>query len=200
MELHRAIAQLSDIHAQVLRSELFRGYRAVPTAISSGIAVVAALLQSSIVSAATPTEFVVQWSGVAALAAAICAADLWLRARRSPTVAKRVLPVVGQFLPAIAVGGVLTIVLLRTASPMISVLPGVWAMLMGVGIMAMRPYLPRAIGFVAAFYVAVGGVLVVTAQPAAVPNPWTMGAVFGVGQAAAATVLFLNLERGGRGD
>ena len=100
MELHRAIAQLSDIHAQVLRSEIFRGYRAVPTAISSGIAVIAALLQSTVLDAGTPTEFVVQWSGVAALAAAICAADLWVRARRSRTVATRVLPVVGQFLPS----------------------------------------------------------------------------------------------------
>jgi hypothetical protein len=49
MELQRAITQISEIHAQVLRNELFRGYRAVPVAITSGLALVAAAAHGALV-------------------------------------------------------------------------------------------------------------------------------------------------------
>lgn len=199
MDLDRALAQLSDVHAQILRSEVFRGYRALPTAVTSGIALVAACLQTVVWPAATATEFVVAWTGVAALCAAICGADLWLRARRSRDVAMRVAPVFAQFLPVLVLGCVLTVALLRTASDALSMLPGFWAMATGVGIMASRPYLPRAIGFVALFYLVAGAMLIACTTPAAIPSPWTMGVTFGVGQALLALVLFRNLERPSRG-
>ncbi len=197
MELDRALSQISEIHAQLLRSEVFRGYRALPTAVTSIVAVMAAVLQTSIWPASTPTEFVIAWAGVATLCSAICAGDLWVRARRSEIVRRRALPVVAQFAPATIAGCVITIALLRAGSDALSLMPGVWALVMGIGIMASRPYLPRAIGFVALFYLATGAMLVSYAEPASVPSAWTMGATFGAGQALAAVVLFFNLERGG---
>ena len=44
MELQKAISQISEIHAQVLRSEVFRGYRAVPMAITGGLAIAVAAI------------------------------------------------------------------------------------------------------------------------------------------------------------
>ena len=54
--------------------------------------------------------------------------------------------------------------------------------------------MPKAIGFVALFYLLSGTWLLVLSD-GAVPSPWGMGLTFGIGQAATALVLYLNIER-----
>ena len=61
-------------------------------------------------------------------------------------------------------------------------------------IFASRPYLPRTVGWVAAWYCLAGGVMLWLAD-GGLPKGWGMGITFGVGQLAAAAVLHLNLER-----
>jgi hypothetical protein len=69
MRLEDAIARLDAIHVQVLRSETFRGVRALPTALTGGIALTAGLVQASCLVAADPAEFTSYWLTVAAIAA-----------------------------------------------------------------------------------------------------------------------------------
>jgi hypothetical protein len=97
--------------------------------------------------------------------------------------------------PALAAGAIATVALLRLEHPAPVLLPGVWASCFALGIFASRPYLPRAIGWVALYYLAAGAVLLWNVGPAPVPSPWTMGLTFGLGQGATALVLHMNLER-----
>jgi hypothetical protein len=63
------------------------------------------------------------------------------------------------------------------------------------GIFASRPYLPRAIGWVALFYFLAGCGLLLLARDGYSLSPWGIGGVFGIGQLAAALVLYQNKER-----
>jgi hypothetical protein len=92
------------------------------------------------------------------------------------------------------VGAVVTAILLQRAGSA-AMLPGLWSMLFALGIWSSRPYLPKAIGLVALFYVLAGTWLLAGARGTHVPSPWEMGLTFGVGQSALALVLYLNIER-----
>jgi hypothetical protein len=102
--------------------------------------------------------------------------------------------VVAQFAPAVVVGAVVTVALTRLSPALVPLLPGLWAAMFGVAIFAARPYLPRAAGWVALFYLAAGGWLLWQAGSAS-PSPWSVGGTFGVGQIFGAVVLYVNVER-----
>ena len=67
-------------------------------------------------------------------------------------------------------------------------LPGLWMILFGLGIHASRRLLPRFSGLIAGYYLA-SGLFVLSLREWAAFNPWTMGAVFGLGQFMAAGLL-----------
>ena len=46
MELRDALTQITEIRLQLARTEVFRGYRAMPVAFSGGVAVLAAVIQA----------------------------------------------------------------------------------------------------------------------------------------------------------
>ena len=195
MHLDKALSQISEIHAQVLKAEVFRGYRATTMLATAAIALFAAFLQTSYLPAATPLQFTGFWVGVAVLCVLICAADIYWRSLRiSPATQRwRTVLVVAQSLPALLVGAVVTGVLLERGTAE-HLLPGLWSTTFALGIWAARPYLPKAVGWVALFYVFAGTWLLVRAE-APVPSPWGMGWTFGVGQCALALVLYMNVER-----
>ena len=75
MELREALAQISEIRQQVARTEVFRGYRAVPVAFSGVLALVIAGLQT--VWVPEPLEdvaiYLALWVGAAAVLSAYAA-------------------------------------------------------------------------------------------------------------------------------
>ena len=177
-----ALELVAEIHAQVARGAFYRGYRAAPVAAMGGLALLAAIVQSF----ATPEHaqaFAAQWIGVAIVSCVIVSLDLaarWKDIRGRDT--SRAL---GQILPALAVGLALTFVLWERAE----VLPGVWSMVFGLGVLASSPFLPRAILGVALFYVIAGAAMAFGAEPGTVPSPWGMGLTFGAGQLVTAAAL-----------
>jgi hypothetical protein len=195
MQVEVALAQLSEIHAQLLRTEVFRGYRSGPMAATAVLAVLAAAAQHTLVLAPGPAAFAAWWTGVAAVGIAICACDMALSRRlREPSERRRTLRVVSQVAPAFAAGLALPLVLLRPEIAAAPALPGLWSLLFGLAVFASRPFLPRAVGCVGLWYSAAGVVQLATAGPG-VPGPWGMGVTLGVGQVLAALVLRLGLER-----
>jgi len=195
MQLEKALAQLSEIHAQVLKTEVFRGYRAVTMLLTAAIAVVAGWYGSAVLQPSTAEEFTVFWVGVAVCCAGICLVDMYWRSVRmgSRSLTWRTILVVAQSLPALLVGAVVTwVILARSGSEFL--LPGLWSMIFALGIWSARPYLPQAVGLVALFYLLAGAWLLVTTD-ATVPGSWGMGLTFGIGQTALAVVLYLNVER-----
>ena len=77
----------------------------------------------------------------------------------------------------------------------VPLLPGLWALLFGLGVFATRPYLPRAVGWVGLFYLAAGSLLVGHAAITPSLSGWSVGGVFGAGYLATALAFHRNLER-----
>ena len=98
-----------------------------------------------------------------------------------------------QFLPFILVGGLLTLVLCEYSAGAVWMLPGLWQILFGLGLLASRRMFPTPILFVGAFYVLCG--LADLNGSAAHFSPWSMGLPFAIGQAANAAILYWYLER-----
>jgi hypothetical protein len=99
---------------------------------------------------------------------------------------RRTRRVLGQFFPCVFAGALMTIALARTEA-FIPLLPGLWAVAFGLGIVAVRPHLPRAVGLVGIAYIVAGCVLL--ALRFAEPAGWCVGGVFGVGHLLTALAL-----------
>jgi hypothetical protein len=102
---------------------------------------------------------------------------------------------VGQFLPSVAGGAAIAACFTQLSASLVPLLPGLWAVCFGLGTFASRPYLPRASGWVALFYVAAGVALLWNAMGPEPLTGWRVGGTFGAGQLLAAIVLWWNLER-----
>jgi len=200
MDLSRALGQLADIHQQIAKGEIYRGYRSVPVAASGLIGFAAAWAQPPALGASDPVGFVLYWSVIAACAGFVGASEIIYNyvvhddraARRQTT------RVVGQFLPSVLAGAIVTASFVHLSAALVPLLPGLWAICFGIGIFASRPYLPRASGWVALLYYAAGVALLWIARGPEPLRGWWVGGTFGAGQLMAALVLYWNLERAPR--
>ncbi|HWM69708.1 MAG TPA: hypothetical protein VNO35_24230 [Steroidobacteraceae bacterium] len=195
-ELHRALAEINAIRNQVARGTQFRGYGPRTVAASGVLALIVAALQArwSAGSGHDATGFVEIWAAVAAVSAGFSAWETISRSRRVHVGFAREMinSAVEQFLPALAVGMLLTVVLLRCAPQALWMLPGLWQISFSLGIFASCRFLPRPMFAVGLWYLAAGLVCLVIESGPRELYPWAMGIPFGVGQLLVA----LTLEHG----
>jgi hypothetical protein len=192
-ELRRALAEINAIRTQVARGTQFRGYGPRSVAASGILALIVAAVQArwSAGSAHDAGSFVVIWATVAAVSAAFSAWETIRRARRVHVGLAREMinSAVEQFLPALAVGMLLTVVLMRCAPQVLWMLPGLWAISFSLGVFASCRFLPRPMFAVGLWYLAAGLVCLVVASGPRELSPWAMGIAFGVGQLLVALTL-----------
>jgi hypothetical protein len=195
MELREALTQISEIRQQMARTEVFRGYRALPVAFSGVLAVLAAVFQGVFVRdpAQQMSWYLTLWIGAAVLSALAAGVEMALRTRGSLWREITWLAV-EQFVPCLAAGALLTFVLVRCAPECLWMLPGLWQILFSLGVFASCRLLPRATFGVALFYLFAGLTTLALARGDAAYSPWAMGIPFGVGQLFAAGVLYRTLE------
>lgn len=201
MELPQALAQIAEIRAQAAKADVYRGYRPVPVAASGLIGLIAAWLQPAGL-ASDPIGFVVYWVTIALCAGFVGVSEIvYNYIVHDQTLARRrTRLVVGQLLPSVVGGALVTATLLHQGSTLVPLLPGLWALSFGLGIFASRPYMVRGSGWVALYFYAAGAVLLWTARGPETLSPWAVGGTFGVGQLLGAAVLYWNLEQDERSD
>ncbi|HEX6463804.1 MAG TPA: hypothetical protein VFZ98_05105, partial [Vicinamibacterales bacterium] len=189
--------QIAEIHEQIAKGEVYRGYRSLPIAASGAIGIAAAWVQPA-ETAHDPIAFAIYWICVAVTAMLVGSSEILYNYIVHETASGRrhTRRVVGQFLPSVLAGGAIALCFCWLDPALVALLPGLWAICFGLGAFASRPYLPRASGWVALFYYAAGFVLLLLTRGGAGPlNGWWIGATFGTGQLMAALVLWWNLER-----
>jgi len=197
VDVTRALDQIAEIHQQIAKGEVYRGYRSLPIAASGLLGLVAAWLQPRALGTADPIGFVVYWIAIAAAAGFVGSSEIIYNYVVHEDVSRRrhTRKVVGQFLPSLVGGAAIAVSLTHLSAALVPLLPGLWAICFGIGIFASRPYLPRASGWVALLYYVVGFSLLWIARGPELLTGWWIGGTFGVGQLLAALVLWWNLER-----
>jgi len=198
MDVTRALDQIAEIHGQIAKGEVYRGYRSLPLAASGLIGIAAAALQPDRLGAIDPVGFVAYWIAVAVAACFVGSSEIvynYVVHDRAPA-RRHTRKVVGQFLPSLVGGAAIAVCLVHLSPALASLLPGLWAFCFGIGTFASRPYLPRASGWVALYYYAAGFTLLWIARGPEPLSAWWVGGTFGVGQMLGAAVLWWNLERG----
>ena len=196
MDVSQALEQLNEIQHHLGRSEIYRGYRSRTLALLGVTGLVCAAVLDFGWSTAAPVERVGFWVAVATLNLAIASWEILgdygnLQTEHQKRITRRT---VGQFLPTLAAGALLTMAFV-TRGANLDMLPGIWSLLFALGVFASRPYLPRGVGWVTAYFLTTGALLLRYSE-SALAQPWFMGAVFGGGQFLMAYVMYQNLERG----
>lgn len=188
MEVRNALAQLDRIHDHLTRAEVYRGFRVPAVAVVGALGLLAAAAQPWV-----DVSFVWYWSAVGAVGVltGFGAAVRSYLFREDEFERRRTRRVMGQFLPCVLAGALLTVALGRTDA-FVPLLPGVWAVVFGLGVVAVRPHLPPAVALVGVGYV-LAGALLVAWRPEA-PSGWSVGGVFGVGHLVTALVLWFAKE------
>ena len=102
---------------------------------------------------------------------------------------------VGQFLPCLAAGALVTLAVARHAPQVAWILPGFWQVLFSLGVFASCRLLPAPIALVGVFYLLAGAANLAGGALFELFSPWAMGLPFAAGQLAIACVLYWHLER-----
>ena len=197
-ELHKALGDIASIRGDLARSTQFRGYGPATLAATGIFAMAAAVAQSHYLPspAQHPLAYLRIWGALAAVSAALTAAQMITRTRRmhSGLSNQMLRQAVEQFLPALAAGVLLTLVLLRHYSPATFwMLPGLWQLVFSLGVFASCRFLPRPMLAAGVWYLCCGLACLGFGNNRAL-SPWTMGLAFGGGQLLIAAVLFFTSQ------
>jgi hypothetical protein len=202
-DLEHALADIHLIRHQVARGTQFRGYGPGSIAVT-GLAALAVAWGESLWAGHGSHDLAVNlmiWLSTATASLLLSGIDTWRRARRVHVdLAEEMLQAAAeQFIPALAVGALLTVVLVRVAPGEGWLLPGLWEIIFSLGIFASCRFLPRPMFAVGLWYLAAGLCSLVVGSGPKVFLPWTMGVPFGAGQLLVAAVLKICVDQNSEG-
>jgi hypothetical protein len=197
-DLTQALAEISEIRAQVARGTQFRGYGPASTAVSGTLALIVAAAQAVWMKEGgrDVLPFLAVWVATAAVSVALATFETIIRSRRvhSGFATEMIRSAVEQFLPAAIVGLLLTGVMLLAAPKELWMLPGLWELIFSLGVFASCRFLPRQMFAVGLWYLICGLTCLMMASGPRVLSQWEMGIPFGVGQLLVAAVLRYGFE------
>ncbi len=178
---------LLEIHRNVARVGSFQGYRAAPVAFSGAVGILAGGAQWML--SPGPLAFVLLWSSAACVGFGFNLLCIARQFGASPRRWERSLAyaALSDLSPAVLSGMFLTLVF--TATDRVELLPGLWMILFGTGVMASRRHLPAIGTMMGAAYLLCGIATLYFLEGASALRAEVMAGVFGVGQLILASVL-----------
>jgi hypothetical protein len=193
-DLDKALADIIAIRSQLAAGTAFAGYGPAAIAATAGVALITAAAQYLLLDDPThhPLTFLFGWALAALLSGAIVLTEMVARSRRrhSGLADAMIYQAVEQFLPSAVAGTLLAIVLWKLAPESLWLLPGLWQILVSLGVFASVRSLPRTVAIAGAWYFVAGFVVLLLASHSHALSPWTMGLPFVVGQSLMATILY----------
>ena len=197
-DLDKALADIIAIRSQIAVGTAFRGYGPAAIAATGGVALLTAVLQYLWLGDPNthPLTFLFGWAAAAAMSALMIWTEMQARSRRhhSGLADAMIHQALEQFLPSGIAGVLLAVVLGKFAPEALWMLPGLWQVLVSLGIFASVRSLPRSVAFAGAWYFLAGFVVLVLASQSHALSPWTMGLPFVIGQGLMATILYFASE------
>lgn len=192
-DLDRALADLATIRLQIARQTRFLGLGSGTLAATAVLALATGFVQAVLSGERSPDPlpYFATWIAVAVLCAALVGSEAWRRSRRlhRGLADEMVIQAVEGLLPVGGAGACLGLVFARFAPDQVWMLPGLWQILVGIGLFASLRVLPRPAALVGAWYVLAGLVVFTLASEQHLLSPCLMALPFAVGQAALAAVM-----------
>jgi hypothetical protein len=191
-DLREALADIHAIRSQVALNTQFRGYGPASIAASGILALVIAYIESFWRNDTHDfPAFLTIWVATAAITVALTALEAIGRARRVHSgFAKQMIKLAAdQFLPAVTISVLLTVVYARFAPQDLWTLPGIWQLMFSLGVFSSCRFLPKPTFAVGIWYLIAGLYCLVVQSTTRDFSPWTMGVPFGIGQLLVAGIL-----------
>ena len=192
-DLDKALADIFAIRSQIAAGTAFRGYGPAAVAATGGLALATAIVQFLWLDDPTahPFAFFAGWTAAALVSGGMIWTEMQARSRRHHSGLADVMihQAIEQFLPAGVAGVLLAVMLLKFAPETLWMLPGLWQVLVSLGIFASVRSLPRTVAFAGAWYFVAGFGCLLLASQSHVLSPWTMGLPFVIGQLLMAAIL-----------
>jgi hypothetical protein len=191
-DLDSALQHVARIRDQLAASTRFQGFAPAIIAATGGLALILAVYQAmTIVPTADLRPALMEWITLAVICTALIGTEAVIRARRfhramADTMINTALR---RFLPAGLAGAIIGIIMLARAPDQAWILPGLWQLLIGVGICASLVNLPRQMAWAAVWYFLAGAASLLWMSEANAFSPWSMGLPFGIGQLLVALLL-----------
>jgi uncharacterized membrane protein len=193
LDLDKALTDIRAVKAQIARGTEFRGYGPVAFSATGVFAIVAAVAQGLWIErpVLNAIPYVGLWIGVALLSVIVIALEVVTRSRRihSGLADEMIQQTVEQLLPALIGGALLTFVILRFAPREAWMLPGLWQIMLSLGVFASCRSLPAPFFSVGVWYLCAGLICIAFANGTSAYSPWAMGVPFGLGQLFAAALV-----------
>ena len=192
-DLDKALADIFTIRSQIAAGTAFRGYGPATIAATGGLALITAIGQFLWLDDPTsyPLTFFSGWAATALVSMAMIGVEMQARSRRhhSGLADAMINQAVEQFLPAAVAGVVLAAILWKFAPETLWMLPGLWQLLVSLGVFASVRSLPRTVRIAGAWYFAMGFTTLLLGCESHALSPWTMGLPFMIGQWLMAAIL-----------
>jgi hypothetical protein len=192
-DLDKALADIFAIRSQIAAGTAFRGYGPAAVAATSGVALITTILQFLWLDDPTghPVAFFSGWAAAALVSGAMIWIEMQARSRRhhSGLADAMIHQAIEQFLPAAVAGVLLAVMLWKFAAETLWMLPGLWQVLVSLGVFASVRSLPRTVAFAGAWYFVAGFTSLLLASQSHTLSPWIMGLPFVIGQLLMAALL-----------
>lgn len=186
-DLRRALDDIANIRNQIADVQLFRGFGPLVIGATGGLAFGLSALQAN----AQEGSILTPWIVLAFICLALIGTEMWALSKRAHGANANALlwAVIQRFLPCLIAGAAIGWIIIDQAPTLIWILPGLWQILIGLGLFAATTMLPRNVLCAAAWYLVSGLVVFLLSAQSMTLTPWAMGIPFGVGQILLACVL-----------
>lgn len=192
-ELEKALDDIALIRTRLAADALFQGFGPAVIGLVGVLALVTALAQTLFPDLLFPSDhtYLVVWIAVALVAAVLIAIEMIARSKRrhGGLATDVIVNAIGQFLPSGFAGAAVAAVFYKSSQQSYWMLPGLWQVFVALGVFAAAKILPRAVMWVAAWYLITGIFVLLIASEDRLLSPWMMGLPFGIGQLLTAFIL-----------
>lgn len=197
-ELDKALAEIGDIRSRLAVGTTFQGFGPMVIASTGVLALVLGVLQFMLPAffSVSMESYLLSWVLLAVLCAVLIGAEMIARSQRihGGLADAMLVQAIEQFLPSAAAGAVLTFVIYSFAPDLLWTLPGLWQLVLALGIFASARTLVSGVKLVAGWYFVCSFVVLVLSIDQAVLSAWLMAVPFATGQLLMALVLKVSGE------
>lgn len=183
-DLDKALADIVEIKSRLAQSSEFLGLGPAALAASGALAFLVAAALSILPGATEPLPYFAAWVATAMVACALIGAEMLRRSRRhhAGLADQMIREAVLHFVPAGVAGAALLAFFSRFAPAELWLVPGLWLILVSLGLFAAARSLPQGTIYAGAWYLLAGFTVLLLAAADHALNPWFMGLPFGLGQ------------------